>query len=145
MPGSGLILPASCRQVQMSKAICFWHNPTCDHIINAPDNKITPPHGYQRIECVHAKDVEMWSARLRAQETRIREMDDEEYYLYQDKIKVQQIEALKRNLEDCIDIKNRLFIKAAIDQAEKWREDHRPVTIKRETFMAVEAEEGLAP
>jgi hypothetical protein len=144
--GSGLILPGTVRkQVQFSKPICFWFNKDADHIINAPDHKIKPPVGYQRIECVHAHEVETWSSRLRAQETRIREMNDEEFYLYEDKIRSQQIAELKKNLDGCIDIKNRLFIKAAIEHFEGQREKARPVHIKRETYMAVESEEGIAP
>jgi len=144
MTGSGLILPASCRQAQMSKPIVFWHNKKRDHIMNAPGPDIVPPTGYQKIECVHAHDVEKWSNRLRAQEKRIRDMDDEERYQYEDAIRFDMIAELKKNLAASTDLQNRLFMQAAIEYAEKQREKARPVHIKRETYQACEAEEGVA-
>jgi hypothetical protein len=71
-------------------------------------------------------------------------MNDEEYYQYEDRILVQQIDELKRNLSSSFDLQNKIFMQSAIDAAEKQREKRRPVHIKRETFMACEAEEGVA-
>lgn len=145
MPGSGLILPASCRSVQMAKPIVFWFNKDLDFIMCAGHPTANAPSGYQRVECIHAHEVELWSNRLRAQEKRIREMDDDENYRYEDKIRVDMINTMKKNLSASTDFNNRMFMQAAIDHAEAQREKARPKHIHRETFMAVEAEEGLAP
>jgi hypothetical protein len=140
-----ILVPPSCvKQAQMSKPVVFWHNKKRDHIMNAPGPDIKPPFGYQKIECVHAHEVDKWSSRLRAQEKRIREMSDEEFYLYEDAIRAEQIAELKKNLENSPDLVNRLFMKAAIEHAEKQREKARPVYIQRETYQACEAEEGVA-
>jgi hypothetical protein len=143
MEGSKLILPR--QYAQMSKPIVFWWSKELDHLMHAPGVDVKTPSGYQRIECRHAHEVELWSSRLRAQEQRIRQMQDEEFYQYEDRIRRKQIEELRKSLESCIDVKNRLFIKAAIEYFEKRREMQRPSYIKRETYMAVESEEGIAP
>ena len=144
MTGSGLILPPSCRQAQMSKPIVFWHNKKRDHIMNAPGPQIVPPSGYERIECVHAHEVDLWSSRLRKQEKRIHDMSDEERYLYEDAIRYDMIQEMKKNLAASDDLQNRLFMQAAIDYAEQQRDKARPVHIQRETYQACEAEEGVA-
>ena len=140
-----ILVPRSCvKQAQMSKPIVFWHNKKRDHIINAPAPNAPPPTGYQRIECVHAHEVEKWSNRLRAQEKRIREMSDEERYAFEDAIRYDMIQEMKKNLAASTDLQNRLFLDAAIKDAEIRRERARPVHIVRETFQACEAEEGVA-
>ena len=141
---SGLWLPPSLKQTQMSKPIVFWFNKSRDHIMNAPGPLIQPPTGYQRIECVHAHEVDRWSSRLRAQEKRIREMTDEERYKYEDALRYDMIQEMKKNLASSDDLPNRMFMQAAIDYAEKQREKARPVHIIRETYQACEAEEGVA-
>lgn len=128
----------------MSKAIVFWYCKDTDHImVGHPTARPAP--GYQKIECVHAHEVEKWSKRLTDQQTRMKEFTDEEWYVYEDKIMAQQRAELVKNYENSFDIRNRLFIKAAIDHLDKRREEKRPKHIKRESYMAVEAEEGLAP
>jgi len=128
----------------MSKPIVFWWNKKRDHIMNAPGPYVAPPTGYERIECRHAHEVDTWSNRLRAQEKRIREMTDEEHYVYEDAIRFDMIEQLKKDLSNCHDEKNRLFITAAIQYATESREKARPAHIKYETTQACEAEEGIA-
>lgn len=146
MTGSGLILPASCRRpVQMSKAIVFWQNKKLDHIMCAGHPTANPPSGYVRIECVHAHEVETWSARLRAQEERVRQMSDQEHFEWEDRIRAEQIKELKKNYREATDLNNRIFLSKAIEHFEQQRDKARPHHIKRETFMAVEAEEGIAP
>jgi hypothetical protein len=139
-----ILVPRSLKQAQMSKPIVFWHNKNRDHIMNAPGPDITPPSGYQRIECRHAHEVDTWSSRLRAQEKRIRDMSDEERYQYEDRLRHDMIEELRRNLAASNDETNRLFMQAAITHAEQQRERIRPVHIQRETYQACEAEEGVA-
>ncbi len=140
-----ILVPKSCvKQAQMSKPIIFWLNRKRDHLMNAPGPLVKPPTGYERIECVHAHEVDKWSNRLRAQEKRLRDMSDEERYAYEDAIRYDNIQELKKNLAESNDLQNRLFIQAAIQHAEQQREKARPVHIKRETFMACEAEEGVA-
>lgn len=142
---SDLILPASCRQnAQMSKPIVFWHNIKRDHIMNAPGVDIKPPSGYVRVECRHAHEVEDWSSRLRAQEKRVHEMDDDDRYRYEDALRYDMILELKKNLEVSHDLRNRLFIKSAIEHFEAQRDKARPEHIVRETYQACESEEGVA-
>lgn len=140
-----ILVPKSCiKQTQMSRPIVFWFNKTRDFIMCAGHPTATPPTGYQRIECVHAHEVELWSNRLRAQEKRVREMTDEERYQYEDAIRYDMIQEMRKNLADATDLQNRLFLAAAIEHAEKQRDKYRPANIVRETYMACEAEEGVA-
>ena len=143
---SGLIVPKAYqrRNVQMAKAIVYWHCKETDHIMVGHPTAC-PAAGYQKIECIHAHEVEKWSKRLTAQQERVKQFDDEEWYQYEDRIMLQQRAELVRNLEASHDIRNRLFIKAAIEHLDKRREEKRPKHIQREAYMAVEAEEGLAP
>ncbi len=143
---SPLLIPKAYqrRNVQMSKAIVFWFNKELDHIMVGHPTAC-PAAGYQKIECIHAHEVEKWSKKLTDQQERMKQYDDEEWYQFEDKIMLQQRAELVRNLEASHDETNRLFIKAAIDHIDKRREEKRPKHIKREAYMAVEAEEGLAP
>jgi len=143
--GSGLILPASCRrQVQMSKPVCFWRNKKRDHLMNAPGPDVVPPTGYEKIECRHAHEVEKWSNALRAQETRIRQMDDQERFEYEDALRADMLAEMRKNLAESTDLVNRVFMAKAIEHFEQQREKARPIHIKRETYQACEAEEGVA-
>jgi hypothetical protein len=54
------------------------------------------------------------------------------------------IKEMKKNLAASTDLVNRGFLAAAIKYAEDQREKGRPVHIKRETYQACEAEEGVA-
>ena len=131
-------------QRQMSVPVVFWHNKKLDYIMNAVGPWIVPPPGYERVECRHAHEVEKWSARLTAQQKRVRDMEDEERFQYEDRIRADAIAGMRKQLEECVDEVNRRFMVAAIAHAEQSRERARPEHTKIETHMACEAEEGVA-
>lgn len=149
-PISGLILPRHIakerqHQAQMSKPIVFWYNRKRDFILLPPGPITKAPTGYEAIECRHANEVELWSKRLRAQEKRLREMTDEERFRFEDGVRFDMLQEMRKNLAECTDPRNKRFMQAAIEHFEKQRERARPEHTKVESYMAVEAEEGLAP
>jgi hypothetical protein len=101
------------------------------------------PVGYEKIECRHAHEVEKWSSRLRAQEKRLREMTDEERYNFEEPIRAHGLIELRKQLAQAKDPVNRGFLDAAIRLLERNRA--RQKQEKTETFMHVEAHEGVAP
>ncbi len=136
---SRLIVP---RHVQMTQPIVFWYSKKLDHILNPPSPIAPAPEGYQRIECIHAHEVDKWSSRLRAQEKRLREMTDEERYEFEEPIRAHGIACLRKALATATDRTNREFIVAAIAGLERKRELRRKEHV--ETMMHCEAKEGVA-
>jgi hypothetical protein len=108
-----------------------------------PSPVAPPPKGFQKIECQHAADVDMWSRRLRRQEKLLKEMSAVERFEYEGKVQFEIIEEMKRCLAASTDPANKQFMAHFIAIAEKKREERRMETV--ETFMACEAREGVAP
>lgn len=130
------------RQVQMSNPIVFWFSKRLDHIM-VPASPIAPaPTGYQRIECVHAHQVDKWSERLRQQEKRIREMTEQERYNFEEPIRAHGIAELRKLLSKATDPINRIFLSSSIAQLERKRELRRKEYV--ETYMHAEAHERSA-
>jgi hypothetical protein len=124
------------RLAQMAKPVVFWWSQKLGHIL-LPASPIAPaPTGYQRIECRHAHEVDTWSARLRAQEKRIREMTDEERYNFEEPIRVHGIAELRKALQAATDPANRIFLARSIENLEAKREARRKEYV--ETYMHVE-------
>jgi hypothetical protein len=138
---SGLFLPR--KQAQMSKAIVFWFNRSADFIMCPPSPVAPAPAGFEKIECRHAAQVDMWSRRLRRQEKRIREMTDVERFEFEGKVQSGIIEEMKKCLANATDQVNREFLSYFIKKAEEKRSARRMEVV--ETFMHVEAKEGVAP
>lgn len=142
MSGSKLYLPRGVRQAQMSKAVVFWWNKSADFIMCPPSPIAPPPAGFERIECRHAHEVDSWSARLRLQDKRVREMSEFERFEYEGKIQSGIIDEMKACLARSNDPLNRQFMAHFIAQAEKKREQRKMEVI--ESYMHCEAEEGVA-
>ena len=141
---SNLILPSHLRRhhVQMTTPIVFWFSKRLDHIMNPPHWSVPAPEGYERIECKHAHEVDKWSARLRAQEKRIREMTEEERYNFEEPIRAHGLRILREQLQKATDPVNRVFLSSSIQALERKREQRRKEYV--ETFMHAEAKEGVA-
>lgn len=107
-----------------------------------PSPVAPPPKGFERIECRHAFEVDMWSRRLRAQEKRVREMTETERFDYEGKIQHSIIEEMKQCLANSTDAPNREFMAYFIRQAEDKREKRRMEVV--ETYMHCESKEGVA-
>jgi hypothetical protein len=138
---SGLILPR--QYAQMAEPVVFWHCPKLDHIILPASPIAPPPSGYQRIECRHAYEVDLWSGRLRAQEKRFFEMTDLERFEYEGKIQSHIIEEMELCLKTSVDSKNKQFMQWFIQRAKEQRASRRPPK-PPEQHMACEAEDGVA-
>ena len=150
---SGLYLPKHLRkerqaqqgaQRQMSTPICFWYSKSLNFIMNPPSHLVPAPTGYQKIECRHAHEVDLWSARLRAQEKRIAEMTDEERDAYEDRIRVAALDEARANLAKMTDPFNREMAALIIKRMEESRVKAAKPTVV-ESNMACEAKEGVAP
>ena len=141
---SNLWLPPSCRkqQAQMSKPIVFLYAKKVDWIILPADPNMELP-GYQRIECRHAHEVEKWSAKLRAQEKRMRDLKDEERYEVEEPIRAYGESEMRKALANCTDEKNRLFMVRSLERIREKREQAKKEYI--ESYMACEAKDGVAP
>lgn len=127
----------------MSKPVVFWINREADFIMIPPSPIAHPPTGFQKIECKHAHEVEAWSARLRAQEKRYREMTDIERFDYEGKVQSSIIAEMRACLARSTDAMNRRFMAIAIAKAEQKREQRRMEIV--ETYMHCEAKENVAP
>lgn len=139
---SGLWLPR--QHAQMTKPIVFWFNKKRDFIMNPPGPDCLPPTGYERIECRHAHEVDTWSNRLRAQEKRIHEMTVEERYVFEDAIRFDMIEEMKKQLAEAPNPQSKMFLTAAIEHFTQRREAARPAHQAIESHMGCESEEGVA-
>jgi hypothetical protein len=137
---SRLILPQ--RYAQMSKPVVFWHQPKTDFIMCPPSPLAPPPTGFQKIECRHAAEVDMWSRRLRRQEKRIREMTDVERFEYEGKVQSEIIAEMEACLARSNDSVNKQFMAHFIRLAKENREKRRMDVV--ETFMHCESTEGVA-
>ena len=138
---SKLILPR--QYAQMEKPVVFWWSRKLDHII-LPASAIAPaPVGYERIECKHANEVDIWSNRLRGQEKRFFEMTDLERFEYEGKIQSHIIEEMEACLAASGDSRNKQFMEWFIRQAKEKRASRRP-PVAPEAHMACEGEEGVA-
>jgi hypothetical protein len=139
---SELILPRHICNAQMSKPVVFWFSKKLSHMM-CPASPLAPaPAGYERIECRHAHEVDLWSNRLRAQEKRIREMTDEERYNFEEPIRAHMLSELRANLQKATDPVNREFLARSIEMIERKREQRRKEFV--ETAMHCEREEGVA-
>jgi len=137
---SNLILPP--QYAQMAKPVVFWFNRSADFIMLPASPIAPPPKGFERIECRHAHEVDIWSRRLRRQEQRVREMTEVERFEYEGKIQSGIIEEMKRCLANSTDPTNKQFLAYFIAQAEKKREDRRLELAV--SYMECEASEGVA-
>jgi hypothetical protein len=127
---------------QMSVPICFWYSAKLSHIMTPPHWSVPAPVGYERIECRHARDVEIWSKRQNEQEKRIAEMSLEERYNFEEPIRQHMMSELRANLQSATDPTNRIFLERAIEQIQKKREHVYKEVV--ESRMACEAKEGVA-
>lgn len=138
---SNLILPR--QYAQMENPIVFWFSSKLDHIM-MPASAVAPaPAGYQRIECRHAYEVDIWSGRLRAQEKRFFEMDDLQRFEYEGRVQTHIIEEMEVALKNCTDAKNKQFMAYFLDIAKRKRASRRPPEMPQ-AYMACEAEDGVA-
>ncbi|SRR6266481_2200966 len=138
---SGLLLPR--QYAQMEKPVVFWFCPKLDHIMLPASTVAPPPSGYQKIECRHAYEVEIWSRRLRSQEQRFFEMTDLERFEYEGKIQSHIIEEMEVCLHAATDSRNKQFMQWFIDRAKAQRASRRPPKAP-ENHMACESSEGVA-
>jgi hypothetical protein len=129
-------------QAQMSKPIVFWYSKKLQHIMVPPSHLVPEPVGYERIECRHANEVDLWSERLRQQEKRIHEMTLEERYNFEEPIRAHMMAELRKNLANAKDPVNRQFLQRAIEKISEKREKMRKDVI--ESKMACESSEGVA-
>ena len=130
------------RQVQMSVPIVFFWSQKLGHIICPPHWSVPAPAGYEKIECRHAREVEIWSERLQRQEVRFHQMNLEQRFYFEEPIRQHMMEELKKNWRDATDPKNRAFLARAIDKISAKREQLRKDVI--ESWMHCEAKEGVA-
>ena len=138
---SGLLLPR--KYAQMSEPVIFWFCPKLDFIMLPASTIAPPPSGYQRVECRHAYEVDIWSRRLRRQEQRFFEMSELERYEYEGKIQSHIIEEMEACLKTSVDAKNKKFMVWFIEQAKQKRASRRPPAAP-ENHMACESTEGVA-
>lgn len=137
-----LIVPAHLarRNTQMAQPVVFWWNKTAEFIMLPPSPIAPAPAGFEKIECRHAHEVDSWSARLRLQEKRVREMTEYERFEYEGKVQAQIIEEMKTCLLNSNDPVNRQFMAHFIKMAEEKREKRKMEVM--ETYMHAEGYEA---
>lgn len=140
---SDLIVPRHLARPAHKPKVVFWYQPKTQFIMCPPSPLAPPPKGFQKIECQHAAEVDMWSRRLRRQEKRIREMTEVERFEYEGKVQSEIIAEMEACLAGSDDSLNKQFMAFFIQKAKEKREKRRLEIA--ETFMHCEAREGVAP
>lgn len=126
------------RNTQLAKAIVFLYAKKIDWIILPADPRMELP-GYERIECRHAHEVEKWSAKLRSQEQRMKELNDEERYNVEEPLRSYGEAELVKALQTATTEANKKFLARSIENIRKKREQARKEYV--DSYMHVEGYE----
>lgn len=130
------------QNVQLSKKICFWHNPRTDHIMQgAPENFPAPP-GYLTIVCNHAWEAEKWSARLNDQDKRRAEMTEYQQFERESAMLADARKQIRVLQDRATSPLNRQMLAFAMHQCDLIEERLRKQMGGYQSFLHVEAHEN---
>lgn len=143
MSSSGLWIPRHLKQARKTIAVTFWYSAKLDRIlVGLPEQYPIPPvlqaQGFNKIVCRSAREVEIWSAKLRDQERREAEMTDEQRESVEGPLRAQLRRELVHLRDNARNAFNRDFCQHALDQIDEIEAKQKE---KRESYMHCEAAE----
>ena len=137
---SNLWVPRHLRPARKPVRVVFYKHSTSGRIVVGFPENFPAPHGFEKIVCTTAHEVEQWSSRLRAQEKADEEMTDIQREMIEGPIREyarKELLHLRANARNQI---NRDFIDAALKRIDEKEKRGKMV---RESAMHVEGyEEG---
>jgi len=140
---AGLWIPDHLKPAHKTIAIVFWHSQKLNRIVVGlpeayPVPKILQDLGFNKVVCRTARDVEIWSQKMRDQEKRDEEMTDEQREAFEGPIR-QKIRAdLHYRMVNSRNALNREFCRQAL---QKMDQDEQKNRVTRDSWMHVEAHE----
>ena len=138
MGNSGLWIPKHTAVKRTN--VVFYYNTTLDHIVvGFPEEFPCPLHGYQKIVCQNAAEVDRWSQKIREQDRRYEEMTDEQREAFEGPIRDSARKQLIHQMMNAQDAVNRDFCRRALDLMDESDKKRR---MKRESFMHIEGFES---
>lgn len=142
---ANLWLPSHLKPAHKPVSIVFWFSQKLNHIrVGMPEQYPIPPilaqMGYNKIVCRSAREVEIWSQKLRDQERIEAEMTDEQREAFEAPIRAQLRAELVTKMLNSRNATNREFCRWALQRMDDDEEKRR---VKKESYMHVEsAEDG---
>ena len=121
---------------QLGKKIVFYRHPPTGRLTVGFPEEYPAPQGMEKIVCVHASEVERYSAIMSKQEREREEMSDIERELFEAPIRAEHRKELQRLAANARDQLNRDFCLYALQKLDEA--ESRGKTI-RESYMHIEA------
>ena len=115
--------------------VVFYYSKTFDRILVGFPENYPVPHGFEKIVCHSAHDVELWSERLRKQERRDEEIKDEEREAIEAPVREYARRELQHLMANARNNVNRDFCRQALARIDEME---KKAKMKRESFMHVE-------
>lgn len=142
---SGIWVPQELAPAVKRIAVVFYHSKKLNHItIGAPEAYPVPQimmnWGYHKVVCRTAREVEIWSGKLRDQERREAEKTDEEREAFEGPLRDALRKDLVTRMLNAKDAINREFCRQSIAKIDAKNEEMRKN--KRESFQHVEGYEA---
>lgn len=138
MGHSGLWIPRTLKPAVKRVNIVFYQHITSGKIFVGAPEEFPAPNGCRKIVCTTAKEVELWSQKIRDQEKREAEMTEQQREAVEAPLRAYARAELVTLMLNARDDFNRDFCRAAL---QKMDEDEARRKFKRESWMHVEAAE----
>lgn len=116
---SGLILPPSYRNAQLSKKIVFYKHVKTGRITMGFPEEFQAPRGQQKIVCTSAAEAERWSQRMRDQDRLDEEMTEYERELVEGPMRDYARKELQTLMANARNPFNRDFCEYALKQIDE--------------------------
>lgn len=140
---SGIFVPEHLAPAVKRIAVVFYHSKKLNHItIGAPEAYPVPQimvnWGYEKVVCRTARDVEIWSQKLRDQEKREAEKTDEEREAFEGPLRGALRKDLVSRMLNSKDAMNREFCRQSIAQIDAKAEE-----VKKNQRVSYQHAEGF--
>jgi hypothetical protein len=134
-----LWLPQHLKPAHKPVKVVFYFNKQINRIMVGFPEEFPAPHGFEKIVCQSANEVDIWSQKMRDQDRRDQEMSDEEREKVEGSIRQMARQELLHKMATARNQMNRDFCRWALEQMDL--EDERRKATKRESYMHAEAYE----
>lgn len=134
-----LWLPKHLTPAKKTIAVVFYWNQKLDRILVGFPENFPAPHGFQKIVCRTAAEVDRWSQKLRDQERRDDEMTDEQREVVEAPLREYARKELHNKMANSRNAINREFCRRALEIMDEQDRSRRLI---KESFMHVEGFES---